>query len=104
MAGVTHFGGDKPAVMDNRTVKRREICIWLAISVVCALVILPPWTEVVSVSDATPPIYRKLWNAPVWSASIQADYDAKVDYPRMLMEMGVCECLVLALYLTWGRM
>jgi hypothetical protein len=26
----------------------------------------------------------------LWRASIQADYDAKVNYPRMLMELGVC--------------
>jgi hypothetical protein len=89
--------------MDNRIAKRREICIWLAFSIIFALVILPPWTEVVSVGDGVPALHRKLWNAPLWRTSIQADYDAKVDYPRMLTEIGLCECFVLALYLTWGR-
>ena len=83
--------------------KWREICIWLAFSIVCALVILPPWTVVVPVSDGVPPMHRKLWNASLWRTSVQADYDAKVDFSRMLMEIGVCESLLLALYLTRGR-
>ncbi len=94
---------DKIAVMDNRMAKRCELCIWLAFSVVFALLILPPWTEVVPVSDDTSQLHRRLWNAPLWRTSIQADYDVQVDYPRMLMEIGVCESFVLALYLTWGR-
>jgi hypothetical protein len=27
----------------------------------------------------------------------------EVDYPRMLTEIAVGECFVLALYLTWGK-
>jgi len=90
-------------LLNNRIAKRREICIWLAFSIICALVIVPPWTEIVPVSEDTLPVHRKLWNAPLWSNSISSDFEAKVDYPRMLTEIGVLECLVLALYFTWGR-
>jgi hypothetical protein len=89
--------------MDNRMTKRREICIWLAFSIVCALFILPPWTEVVPIGDGIPPVHRKLWNAPLWRTSSEADFDAKVDYARMLTEISVGEFLLLTLYLTWGR-
>jgi len=89
--------------MDRRMAKRREIYIWLVFSIVCALVILPPWTEVVPVGDGVPPMHRKHWNAPLWRTSIQADFDARVDYPRMPTEIGVRECLLLASYLMWGR-
>jgi len=92
---ASFFQKDKLAVMENRMATRREICIWLAFSIVCTLAIWPPWTEVVPVSDGGPPMHRKLWNAPLWRTSIEEEFDAMVDYPRMLTEIAVSECLCL---------
>jgi hypothetical protein len=86
-----------------QVIKRPEICTWLAFAVLFAFALFPPWVEIVSIGDGSPQMHRELWQAPLWRSSIDEEYDAKVDHPRMFTEIAVSECFVLTLYLVWGR-
>jgi hypothetical protein len=68
----------------------------LAFAVVFAFALFPPWVEIVSIGDGASPMHRKLWHAPLWRNSIDEEYDAEVDYPRMFTEIAVSECFVAA--------
>jgi hypothetical protein len=84
---------------------RRSLCIWLAFAVVFMLALFPPWKETVILPSGYPPRHWKLWHAPFSRPPHIGDRwgSVDVDYPRMLTEIWVGECFVVALYLTWGR-
>lgn len=84
--------------------RKRGICIWLAFAVVLALTFFPPWVETIKFSERTGERisigHSRYSHAPYES---NRWVSCKVDYARMLIEIAVGECFVLALYLTWGR-
>jgi len=90
---------------------RRGICIWLGFVILLLLAFSPPWIQTTKVGygETLRTFHYKLWHSPV-SHQPQAPYmgwrswsTVEVDYPRMLTEIAVGECFVLALYLTWGK-
>ncbi len=84
---------------------KRSICIWLAFAVMCALALCPPWVQTNTSYGAWPSQRWKLGHVPFSPSPAPPDRWSfvEVDYPRMLIEIAVGECFVLALYLTWGR-
>jgi hypothetical protein len=84
---------------------KRSICVWLAFAVVGVLALCPPWVQTNTSYGAWPAQRWKLGHAPFSPSPTPPDRWSfvEVDYPRMLAEIGVGECFVLALYLTWGR-
>jgi hypothetical protein len=81
------------------------MCVWLAFIVVFGLALFPPWVQTNTSYSAWPTQRWKLGHAPFSPSPAPPDRRSfiEVDYPRMLTEIGVAECFVLALYLTWGR-
>ena len=94
---------------------RRGICVWLGFAVLFGLTIFPPW-EVIRVPDgevfhhwspandqineSQMPKHPRIDQLPIWfSTHICAD----IDYKTLLTKIGLGECFVLALYLTWGK-
>lgn len=83
---------------------KRSMCIWLAFAVVLGLTVFPPWVETIKIGERKGERIRvghyRYAHAPYefnkWVSN-------EIDYPRMLSEIAVGECFVLALYLTWGR-
>ncbi len=83
---------------------KRGICIWLAFAIVLILAFFPPWVGIVKIGERTGQrinlghaLYSHdphEWNR--WEPQ-------EVNYPRMLTEIAVGECFVLALSLTWAR-
>jgi hypothetical protein len=84
---------------------KRSICIWLGFAVVFVLTMFPPWLQVTRPIGGYPTITEKLWHAPLWQGPSPSHRwtSVYVDYSRMITEVAVGECFVLALYLTWGR-
>jgi hypothetical protein len=84
--------------------RKRGICIWLAFAVVLALTFFPPWVSTIRFGERTGERisigHFRYSHAPYES---NRWVSCKVDYARMLVEIAVGECFVLALYLTWGR-
>jgi hypothetical protein len=93
---------------------KRSICIWLGFAVLFALTMFPPW-EILgrdgklypstfpdgeSVKDQMSRHFR-IDRLPLWA--FQDAIVVCVDYRKLLAELAVGECFVLALYLTWGR-
>jgi len=69
------------------------------------LTVFPPWMEIVK-NGEIPPVQRiKLWHSLYSHGPAKGSrwVSYEIDYPRMLSEIAVGECFVLALYLTWGR-
>ncbi len=85
--------------------RRRGTCIWLGFLVVLLLTLFPPWVQTKTYGGRFPTQCVKLWHAPIFRAPVDATRweSSDVDYARMLMEIAVGECFVLALYLTWAR-
>lgn len=85
--------------------RRRGACIWLGLLVVLLLTLFPPWVQIKTYGGRFPAQRVKLWHAPIFRAPVDATRweSSDVDYARMLMEIAVGECFVLALYLTWAR-
>ncbi len=85
--------------------RRRGACVWLGFLVVLLLTLFPPWVQIKTYGGRFPTQRVKLWHAPIFRAPVDATRweSSDVDYARMLMEVAVGECFVLALYLTWGR-
>jgi len=85
--------------------QRRGTCIWLGFLVVLLLTPFPPWVQIKTYGGRFPTQRVKLWHAPIFRAPVDATRweSSDVDYARMLMEIAVGECFVLALYLTWAR-
>ena len=69
----------------------------------------PPWIEYQIISTQPQAVVTRLWHAPADSRGPKIDEPdlgfifVDVDYRRMLTEIAVGECFVLALFLTWGR-
>lgn len=85
--------------------RRREVCVWLGFAVLFCLTMFPPW---IGYSAYKPGTRVRLWHAHRDPAPLEIEYYygidfADVDYRRMLTEIAVGECFVLALYLTWGK-
>jgi hypothetical protein len=85
--------------------RRRGTCVWLGFAVVLLLAVFPPWVQIKTYGGRFPTQHVKLWHAPIFRAPVDAtrSESSDVDYARMLMEIAVGECFVLALYLTWAR-
>jgi hypothetical protein len=85
--------------------RRRGTCVWLAFLVVLLITMFPPWGQVTTFPGRFPAQHKKLWHAPIFRAPVEATRweSSDVDYARMLTEIAVGECFVLALYLTWAR-
>ena len=88
---------------------KRSIFIWFGFAVIFALAMFPPWVQTNVPYGHLPAQRWKLAHAPFFQPP-QPSHDPsivesfiEVDYPRMLTEIAVGECFVLALYLTWGR-
>lgn len=84
--------------------RRRGTCIWLGFAVVLVLALIPPWVQI----DTYGRFHtqrKRLWHAPIFRAPVETtdDESSAVDYARMLTEIAIGECFVLALYLTWAR-
>jgi hypothetical protein len=72
----------------------------------------PPWvvihregsqpfpSENVVSAGLMPTRHPRMDQLPLW---VTQNLVAVVDYKKLLAEIGVGECFVLALYLTWGR-
>jgi hypothetical protein len=84
--------------------RKRGICVWLAFAVVLVLTFFPPWVETIKFGER-PKQQIKIGHAPYSHDPAKPNMWVSygVDYPRMLSEIAVGECFVLALYLTWGR-
>lgn len=84
---------------------RRGTCVWLAFLIVLLLTTFPPWVQTKTYGGRFPTEHVKLWHAPIFRAPVVATRweSSDVDYARMLTEIAVGECFVLALYLTWAR-
>ena len=82
---------------------RQRFCIWVAFGVAFVLALWPPWVQTNTVSGRLPQRW-KLGHAPFAPSPAPPDRWSfvEVDYPRMLTEITVGECFVLALYFTWG--
>ncbi len=85
--------------------RRRGTCVWLAFLIVLLLTMFPPWVRVITFPGRFPAQRKSLWNAPIFREPYPTTrWDSiQLDYTRMLMEIAVGECFVLALYLTWAR-
>jgi len=85
--------------------RRSGTCVWLGFIVVLLLTLFPPWVQIKTYGGRFPTQRVKLWHAPIFRAPVDATrwQSSDVDYTRMLMEIAVSECFVLALYLTWAR-
>jgi len=85
--------------------RRRGTCIWLGFAMALALSFFPPWIETTTSPGRFPAQRWKLWHAPLWHEPAPPNRWAtiEVDYCRMLTEISVGECFVIALFLTWGR-
>ena len=85
--------------------RRRGTCIWLGFLVVLLLTLYPPWVQIRTYGGRFPTQRVKLWHAPIFRAPVDATRweSSNMDYARMLMEIALGECFVLALYLTWAR-
>ncbi len=85
--------------------RRRGTCVWLGFAVLLLLAVLPPWVQIRTYGGRFPTQRVKLWHAPIFRAPVDATRweSSDVDYNRMLMEVALGECFVLALYLTWAR-
>ena len=85
--------------------RRRGTCIWLGFLVVLLLTLFPPWVQIKTYGGRFPSQRLKLWHAPIFRTPVDPTRweSSDVDYARMLMEIAVGECFVLALYLTWAR-
>ena len=94
-----------PAIATFVGSRRRGTCVWLAFLVVLLLTILPPWVQTKTYGGRFPAEHVRLWHAPIFRAPVEATRweSSDVDYARMLTEIAVGECFVLALYLTWAR-
>ena len=84
---------------------RRGSCIWLGFTIVLVLTLFPPWVQINTYGGRYHTQRKILWHAPIFRAPVETTYDKSpaVDYDRMLTEIAVGECFVLALYLTWAR-
>jgi hypothetical protein len=76
--------------------RKSSLCLFLAFAVIAGLAIFPPWT------DGYGGTHAKIWHAP-FNHPPEDAVSPTVDYPRMLTEMAIGECLVLVVYLTLGR-
>jgi hypothetical protein len=85
--------------------RRRGTCIWLGFAVVLVLTLFPPWAQINTYGGRYPTQRVKLWHARIDRAPVETTrwQTPEVDYDRMLTEIAVGECFVLALYLTWAR-
>jgi hypothetical protein len=85
--------------------RRSGTCVWLAFLIVLLLTMLPPWVQTKTYGGRFPAEHVKLWHAPIFRAPVVATRweSSDVDNARMLTEIAVGECFVLALYLTWAR-
>jgi len=85
--------------------RRSGTCVWLGFLVVLLLTMFPPWVQSKTYGGRLPTEHVKLWHAPIFRAPVAATRleSSDVDYARMLTEIVVGECFVLALYLTWAR-
>ena len=82
--------------------RRTGTCIWLGFIIVLLFSLFPPWLRVRAERFGVPVQRTKLWHAPIYREPVGTTR-RHVDYPRMLTEIAVGECFVLALYLTWAR-
>jgi hypothetical protein len=84
--------------------RKRGVCICLAFAVALLLIFFPPWVETIKAGERKGERI-KLWHAPYSHSPAKPNMWVSygVDYPRMLSEIAVGECFVLALYLTWAR-
>jgi hypothetical protein len=84
--------------------RKRGISIWLAFAVVLVLTFFPPWVETIKFGERRGERisigHYRYAHAPYES---NRWVSTEIDYPRMLTEIAVGECFVLALYLTWAR-
>jgi hypothetical protein len=96
------WGAAIPTFVGSR---RSGTCVWLAFLIVLLLTMLPPWVQTKTYGGRFPIEHVKLWHAPIFRAPVVATRweSSDVDYARMLTEIAVGECFVLALYLTWAR-
>ena len=85
--------------------RRSGTCVWLGFLVVLLLTMFPPWVQTKTYGGRFPTEHVQLWHAPIFRAPVVATRweSSAVDYARMLTEIAVGECFVLALYLTWAR-
>jgi hypothetical protein len=85
--------------------RRNGTCVWLGFLVVLLLTMFPPWMQTKTFGGRFPTEHIKLWHAPIFRAPVAATRweSSDVDYARMLTEIAVGECFVLALYRTWAR-
>jgi len=84
---------------------KRSICIWLGFAVVFVLTMFPPYVFIHMDEGTIFAGWPSLGHPRIDQFPIRVSLDlvAVVDYRRMLLEMGVGEAFVMALYLTWGR-
>ena len=85
--------------------RRPRICVWLGFAVIFVLTMFPPWVGSTFYTQGAR-IHWRMGHSredrdPIIHTFAQSSVD--VDYRRMLAEIAVGECFVLALYLTWGR-
>jgi hypothetical protein len=99
---LVNWGATVMAFLASR---RRGTCIWLGFLVVLLLTLFPPWVQIKTYGGRIPTQRVKLWHAPIFRAPVDATRweSSDVDYARMLMEIAVGECFVVALNLTWAR-
>jgi hypothetical protein len=82
---------------------KRSICIWLSFAVLLTLTFFPPWLETIKRGEGTEQrikLGHSRYSHDPAQGNTWVSYG--IDYPRMLSEIAVSECFVLALYLTWG--
>jgi len=96
------WGAAVPTFVGSR---RRGTCVWLAFLIVLLLTMFPPWVRVITFPGRFPTQRRNLWHAPIFREPYPTTRweSIQLDYARMLMEIAVGECFILALYLTWAR-
>jgi hypothetical protein len=81
------------------------MCIWLGFAVIFVLTVFPPYVFIRMDEGTIFAGWESIGHPRIDQFPIRVSLDlaAVVDYRRMLLEMGVGEAFVLALYLTWGR-
>lgn len=101
-ARIVNWGAATAAFVASR---RRGTCIWLGFAIVLLLTLFPPWVQVNTYGGRYPTQRVELWHARIDRAPVETTrwQSSEIDYARMLMEIAVGECFVLALYLTWAR-